>query len=59
MWVYKKFFLFHDLQLLSYFYETPWCFTKFSFHHKLNAIITYKHGMYALPHQLPNDLRLR
>ena len=23
------------------------------------AIITYKHGMYELPHQLPNDLRLR
>ena len=23
------------------------------------AIITYKHGMYELPHQLPNDLTLR
>ena len=23
------------------------------------AIITYKHGIYALPHKLPNDLRLR
>ena len=23
------------------------------------AIITYKHGMYELPHELPNDLRLR
>ena len=22
------------------------------------AIITYKHGMYELPHELPNDLRL-
>ena len=22
------------------------------------AIITYKHGMYELPQQLPNDLRL-
>ena len=22
-------------------------------------IITYKHGIYELPHQLPNDLRLR
>ena len=21
------------------------------------AIITYKHGMYELPHELPNDLR--
>ena len=23
------------------------------------AIITYKHGIYELPHELPNDLRLR
>ena len=23
------------------------------------AIITYKHGIYELPHKLPNDLRLR
>ena len=23
------------------------------------AIITYKHGMYELPHELPDDLRLR
>ena len=23
------------------------------------AIITYKHSMYELPHELPNDLRLR
>ena len=23
------------------------------------AIITYKHGAYELPHELPNDLRLR
>ena len=23
------------------------------------AIITYKHGIYELPHNLPNDLRLR
>ena len=23
------------------------------------AIITYKHGIYALPHELPKDLRLR
>ena len=23
------------------------------------AIITYKHGIYELPHGLPNDLRLR
>ena len=25
---------------------------------KLCAIITYKHGVYKLPHDLPNDLRL-
>ena len=23
------------------------------------AIMTYKHGIYELPHELPNDLRLR
>ena len=23
------------------------------------AIITYKHGIYELPHKLPNDFRLR
>ena len=23
------------------------------------AIITYKHGIYELPHELPNDLKLR
>ena len=23
------------------------------------AIFTYRHGMYELPHELPNDLRLR
>ena len=23
------------------------------------TIITYKHGIYELPHELPNDLRLR
>ena len=23
------------------------------------AIITYKHSIYELPHELPNDLRLR
>ena len=23
------------------------------------AVITYKHGIYQLPHELPNDLRLR
>ena len=23
------------------------------------AIITYKHGIYKLPHELPNDIRLR
>ena len=25
---------------------------------KRSAIITYKHGIYELPNQLPNDLRL-
>ena len=25
---------------------------------KLCAIITYKHGIYELPHELPNDLKL-
>ena len=26
---------------------------------KQYAIITYKHGIYELPHELPNSLRLR
>ena len=26
---------------------------------KQYAIITYKHGIYELPHELPNDLRLK
>ena len=26
---------------------------------KRYAIITYKHGIYELPHQLPNDFRLK
>ena len=26
---------------------------------KRRAIITYKYGIYELPHELPNDLRLR
>ena len=26
---------------------------------KQRAIITYKHGIYELTHDLPNDLRLR
>ena len=30
-----------------------------SLQEKRYAIITYKHGMYELPHELPNDLRLR
>ena len=23
------------------------------------AIVTYKHGIYEFPHELPNDIRLR
>ena len=30
----------------------------FSSQVKQCVIITYKHGMYELPHELPNDLRL-
>ena len=26
---------------------------------KQRMIINYKHGIYELPHELPNDLRLR
>ena len=26
---------------------------------KRSAIISHKHGVYKLPHELPNDLRLR
>ena len=31
----------------------------FSPHVKQSTIISNKHGMYQLPHELPNDLRLR
>ena len=36
-----------------------WYFTKFSSYVKRGVIISYKHGIYELPHELPNDLRLR
>ena len=36
------------------FYQIP-----FSPQVKRCASITYKHGIYELPHELPNDLRLR
>ena len=26
---------------------------------KIWAIVTYKHGIYELPHEFPNDIRLR
>ena len=41
------------------FDETFYFFAKFSFQHKGSAIITYKHGISELPHELLNDLRLR
>ena len=31
----------------------------FSSQVKRNVIISYKHGIYELPHEFPNDLRLR
>ena len=34
-------------------------FTKFSFHHKWNNLAINKHGIYELPYELPNNLRLR
>ena len=34
------------------------CFTKFT-KVKRCTIITYKHGISELPHELPNELRLR
>ena len=34
-------------------------FVKCSFHHKPRVIVTNKHGIYKLPHQLANDLRFR
>ena len=40
-------------QLFSYF-EIFWCFAKL----KRCAIITYKHGIYELPHKFPHDLWL-
>ena len=37
-----------------------WCFNKFSFtKSKMMCIVTYKHGIYELSYELPNDWRLR
>ena len=49
------------LQSFSKYCETFWYFIKFCSQHKWKwwAIITYKHGIYEFPHELPNDLRLR
>ena len=47
------------LLLFSYF-ETFWCFTKFSFRHKWSdaRFFSHKHGTFELPYELPKDLRL-
>ena len=50
----------YNLQSFSYF-ETFWCFTQIflSPQVKWNAISSNKHGIYELPHELPDNLRLR
>ena len=45
--------------IFTIFWHFFWRFTKIFFHHKCVFIITYKHGIYELPHELPNDLRLK
>ena len=61
IWFYLRFFdmlmnynQFHNVLRLSISYQIF-----LSRQVKLWAIITYKHGIYKLPHELPNDLRLR
>ena len=50
----------NDSQSWSQYFETFWCFTKFSFHHKVKrcVIISNKHGIYEFPHELPSNLGL-
>ena len=43
--------IFSDFLILYQIFFTP--------HVKRSVIISNKHGMYELPHELPNDLRLR
>ena len=50
-WTYNQF---HNVLRISMFYQIF-----LSPQVKQRAIITYKHGMYQLPHELPNNLRLR
>ena len=45
---------FHNILRLLMFRQTF-----FSPQVKRWAIVTYKHGLYELPHELPNNLRLR
>ena len=49
-WTYNQF---HNVLRLSMFYQIF-----LSPQVKQRAIITYKHGIYELPRELPNDLRL-
>ena len=43
--------IFEDFSMLYQIFVSPQV--------KRCAIITYKHGIYELPHEFPNDLRLR
>ena len=43
--IFWDFLMFYQIVLSP---QVKWC-----------AIITYKHGIYAFPHELPNDLRLK
>ena len=47
----------HFHNILRLFYVLP--NFPFTTSEKQWAIITYKHGIYELPHELPNDLRHR
>ena len=50
----KTYNQFHNILRLSMFYQIF-----LSPQVKRWMIITYKHGIYKLPHELPNDLRVR
>ena len=47
-----------NLQSFSYFETFNVLLNFFSSQVKWCVIITYKHGIYEFPHELPNDLRL-
>ena len=57
----SKIFIFHKTTIRFLIFWDFWMFYQIFLSPQVKrwAIITYKHGIYELPHELPNDLRLR